>query len=87
MKKFVKKVWLFVVVVLLVVILVVIWNFICFSEVNVDENGSNVKIKNVIVLIGDGMGFLYMMVYCYMKDNLKIFEMEFIEFDKYFVGI
>ena len=47
------------------------WNFTRSSEVNADENGSNAKIKNVIVLIGDGMGPSYMTAHRYMKDNPK----------------
>ena len=46
------------------------WNFTRSSEVNADENGSNAKIKNVIVLIGDGMDS-YMTAHRYMKDNPK----------------
>ena len=47
------------------------WNFTRSSEVNADENGSNAKIKNVIVLIGDGMYSSYMTAHRYMKDNPK----------------
>ena len=35
------------------------WNFTRSSEVNADENGSNAKIKNVIVLIGMVWAFIY----------------------------
>ncbi len=50
-----KKAWPFAVVASLAVTSVATWNFTRSSEVNADENGSNAKIKNVIVLIGDGM--------------------------------
>lgn len=86
MKKFVKKAWPFAVVASLAVTSVATWNFTRSSEVNADENGSNAKIKNVIVLIGDGMGPSYMTAHRYMKDNPKTFEMESTEFDKHLVG-
>lgn len=55
---------------------------------NVDarERGSN-KIKNVIVLIGDGMGPSYMTSYRYFKDNPKTKSMDPIAFDPYLVGM
>lgn len=60
MKKFVKKHTSFAVVASLAVTSVATWNFTRSSEVSADENGSNAKIKNVIVLIGDGMApFIY----------------------------
>ena len=46
------------------------WNFTRSSEVNADENGSNAKIKNVIVLIGM-VCTSYMTAHRYMKDNPK----------------
>ncbi|MFV9511305.1 alkaline phosphatase [Tepidibacillus sp. LV47] len=45
------------------------------------------KIKNVILLIGDGMGTSYTTAYRYMKDNPNTPEMEKTEFDKYLVGL
>ncbi|QIE38724.1 alkaline phosphatase [Bacillus tropicus] len=86
MKKFVKKAWPFAVIASLAVTSVVTWNFTRSSEVSADESGSNAKIKNVIVLIGDGMGPSYMTAHRYMKDNPKTFEMESTEFDKHLVG-
>ena len=44
------------------------------------------KIKNVIFLIGDGMGSSYTTAYRYMKDNPDTPIMEKTEFDKYLVG-
>ncbi|CAM4136016.1 alkaline phosphatase [Bacillus manliponensis] len=44
------------------------------------------KIKNVIVLIGDGMGPSYMTAHRYMKDDPNTKKMEKTEFDKYLVG-
>ena len=44
------------------------------------------KIKNVIFLIGDGMGLSYTSAYRYMKDDPKTPVKEKTEFDKYFVG-
>ncbi|HHK5536454.1 TPA: alkaline phosphatase, partial [Bacillus mobilis] len=60
MINFVKKAWPFAVVASLVVTSVATWNVTRSNEVNADEKGSNTKIKNVIVLIGDGMGPSYM---------------------------
>ncbi|MCI0768106.1 alkaline phosphatase [Bacillus sp. TL12] len=47
---------------------------------------SRAKIKNVIVLIGDGMGPSSMVAYRYMKDNPNTKAMEKTSFDQYFVG-
>lgn len=44
------------------------------------------KIKNVIFLIGDGMGQSYTSAYRYMKDDPKTPVKEKTEFDKYLVG-
>ncbi|MGG1617407.1 alkaline phosphatase [Paenibacillus sp. NRS-1782] len=44
------------------------------------------KIKNVIFLIGDGMGPSYISAYRYMKDNPATPLMEKTEFDPYLVG-
>ncbi|MED3275341.1 alkaline phosphatase [Bacillus thuringiensis serovar silo] len=86
MRNFVKKTWPFAVVASLVVTSVATWNVTRSSEVNADEKNSNTKIKNVIVLIGDGMGPSYMTAHRYMKDNPKTFEMESTAFDTYLVG-
>ncbi|PGB02983.1 alkaline phosphatase [Bacillus toyonensis] len=86
MRNFVKKTWPLAVMASLVVTSVATWNVTRSSEVNADEKNSNTKIKNVIVLIGDGMGPSYMTAHRYMKDNPKTFEMESTAFDKYLVG-
>ncbi|WLR56811.1 alkaline phosphatase [Mesobacillus subterraneus] len=44
------------------------------------------EIKNVIFLIGDGMGVAYTSAYRYLKDNPETTEAEKTEFDKYLVG-
>ncbi len=86
MRKFINKAWPFAIVASLAVTSVVTWNITRFSEVNAEEKESNTKIKNVIVLIGDGMGPSYMTAHRYMKDNPKTFEMESTVFDTYLVG-
>ncbi|OOR61502.1 hypothetical protein BLX04_19805 [Bacillus mycoides] len=53
---------------------------------NAEEKESNTKIKNVIILIGDGMGPSYMTAHRYMKGNPKTFEMKSTAFDTYLVG-
>ena len=73
-EKVCEKAWPFAVVASLAVTSVATWNFTRSSEVNADENGSNAKIKNVIVLIGDGMGPSYMTAHRYMKDNPKLLK-------------
>jgi len=50
------------------------------------ENNNNADIKNVIFLIGDGMGVSYTSAYRYFKDNHNTPEVEKTEFDKYLVG-
>jgi len=50
------------------------------------ENNNNADIKNVIFLIGDGMGVSYTSAYRYFKDNHNTPEVETTEFDKYLVG-
>lgn len=47
---------------------------------------NNAEIKNVIFLIGDGMGVSYTSAYRYLKDNPSTKEVELTEFDKYLVG-
>ncbi|MBT2641340.1 alkaline phosphatase [Bacillus sp. ISL-41] len=46
----------------------------------------NAKIKNVIFLIGDGMGVSYTSAYRYLKDDPNTKLAEGTEFDKYLVG-
>ena len=55
------------------------------NTVNASKDDS-AKIKNVIFLIGDGMGYSYTTAYRYMKDNPETPVMEKTEFDKYLVG-
>ncbi|MDC2863324.1 alkaline phosphatase [Bacillus sp. BP-3] len=86
MKKFMKKAWPFAVVSSLALTSVVTWNMTRSEVIKADEKESDAKIKNVIVLIGDGMGPSYMTAHRYMKDNPKTFEMEQTEFDKHLVG-
>lgn len=50
------------------------------------ENNNNAKVKNVIFLIGDGMGTAYTTAHRYMKDDPSTPLMEATEFDKYLVG-
>ncbi|MBO9128935.1 alkaline phosphatase [Bacillus sp. 165] len=47
---------------------------------------NNAEIKNVIFLIGDGMGSSYTSAYRYFKDNPATKEVELTEFDQYLVG-
>ena len=86
MRKLVKKTWPFAVMVSLIVTSVVTWNVTRSSEVNAEEKESNTRIKNVIVLIGDGLRPSYMTAHRYMKNNPKTFEMESTAFDMYLVG-
>jgi alkaline phosphatase len=56
-------------------------------DVKADEvKPNNAEIKNVIFLIGDGMGVSYTSAYRYLKDNPSTKEVEQNEFDKYLVG-
>ncbi|MEN1934854.1 alkaline phosphatase [Paenibacillus sp. 102] len=86
MKKFMKKAWPFAVVTSLALTSVVTWGVTRSDVIKADGKASDPKIKNVIVLIGDGMGPSYMTAHRYMKDNPKSFEMESTEFDKHLVG-
>jgi len=45
------------------------------------------KVKNIIFMVGDGMGPSYVAAHRYMKDNPATPEMEETEFDKHFVGM
>ncbi|MBS2970997.1 alkaline phosphatase [Metabacillus sp. KIGAM252] len=47
----------------------------------------NPEIKNVIFLIGDGMGVPYTSAHRYMKDNPRTKDIELTEFDKHLVGM
>lgn len=49
-------------------------------------NTNNAKVKNVIVLIGDGMGPAYTSAYRYYKDDPKTKEVEETKFDPHLVG-
>lgn len=51
-----------------------------------ESQTNNGKVKNVIFLIGDGMGPAYTTAYRYMKDDPKTPTKELTEFDKYLVG-
>lgn len=51
-----------------------------------EKKASAAPAKNVIFLIGDGMGTAYTTAYRYMKDDPKTTVMEPTEFDKYLVG-
>ncbi|TWT00496.1 alkaline phosphatase [Planomicrobium sp. CPCC 101079] len=56
---------------------------------NVDakgKNDDNGKVKNVIFLIGDGMGVSYTSAYRYLKNDSTTKFVEGTEFDKYLVG-
>ncbi|WP_459499362.1 alkaline phosphatase [Bacillus sp. C1] len=86
MKKFMKKAWPFAVVTSLALTSVVTWGVTRSDVIKADGKAGDPKIKNVIVLIGDGMGPSYMTAHRYMKDNPKTFEMESTEFDKHLVG-
>ncbi len=81
-----KKAWPFAVVSSLALTSIVTWNMTRSDVIKADEKENDTKIKNVIVLIGDGMGPSYMTAHRYMKDNPKTFEMEQTEFDKHLVG-
>lgn len=57
------------------------------GPVKAEENKeNNAQIKNVIFLIGDGMGPAYTTAYRYMKDDPTTPTKELTEFDKYLVG-
>ncbi len=81
-----KKAWPFAVVTSLALTSVVTWGVTRSDVIKADGKAGDPKIKNVIVLIGDGMGPSYMTAHRYMKDNPKTFEMESTEFDKHLVG-
>lgn len=51
-----------------------------------EQKNNHAEIKNVIFLIGDGMGVSYTSAHRYLKDNPNTKMMEQTEFDKYLVG-
>ncbi|RFU62230.1 alkaline phosphatase [Bacillus sp. V59.32b] len=55
-------------------------------QAKADNNNKNPKIKNVIFLIGDGMGVSYTSAHRYLKDNPSTPVADRTEFDKYLVG-
>lgn len=58
-----------------------------FSTAEAKENGqNNAKVKNVIFLIGDGMGTSYTSAYRYLKDDPTTKMTEQTAFDQYLVG-
>jgi alkaline phosphatase len=56
------------------------------AEARGEKKQNPTEIKNIIFLIGDGMGVSYTSAYRYLKDNPDTAEMEKTEFDKYLVG-
>ncbi|MFZ3577794.1 alkaline phosphatase [Virgibacillus sp. DJP39] len=60
------------------------------TDTNAESNNkkhNKGKVKNVIVLIGDGMGPAYTTAYRYMKDNPSTPQMEDTIFDEHLVGM
>ncbi|XJZ25692.1 alkaline phosphatase [Bacillota bacterium Lsc_1132] len=51
-----------------------------------EEKGNNADIRNVIFLIGDGMGVSYTSAYRYLKDDPSTKVVEQTAFDQYLVG-
>jgi alkaline phosphatase len=56
------------------------------AEAKNEGKNKSPEIKNVIFLIGDGMGVSYTSAYRYLKDDPSTPQMEKTEFDKYLVG-
>ncbi len=56
------------------------------AERNNNNKNNNSEIKNVIFLIGDGMGVSYTSAYRYLQDNPSTPVADRTEFDKYLVG-
>ncbi|WP_306807376.1 alkaline phosphatase [Mesobacillus jeotgali] len=56
------------------------------AEAKNEQADNRAEIKNVIFLIGDGMGVSYTSAYRYLKDNPETAMAERTEFDKYLVG-
>jgi alkaline phosphatase len=86
MKKMMKKAWPIAVVSSLALTSIITWNITRSDVIKADAQKDDAEIKNVIVLIGDGMGPSYMTAHRYMKDNLETPHMEQTKFDKYLVG-
>nr|WP_263327376.1 alkaline phosphatase [Neobacillus sp. Marseille-Q6967] len=57
-----------------------------YSPANAQSPKSNAEIKNVIVLIGDGMGVSYTSAHRYLKNDPSTKEAEKTAFDQYLVG-
>nr|WP_156151377.1 alkaline phosphatase [Domibacillus indicus] len=56
------------------------------AEAAKNKNQNNAKVKNVIFMIGDGMGTSYTSAYRYLKDNPATPAVEQTIFDPYLVG-
>ncbi|MFT9596979.1 alkaline phosphatase [Mesobacillus sp.] len=56
------------------------------ADAKESSNQNHAKIKNVIFMIGDGMGVSYTSAYRYLKDDPNTKLAEGTEFDKYLVG-
>jgi alkaline phosphatase len=56
------------------------------AEAKNEKKDNSAEIKNVIFLVGDGMGVSYTSAYRYLKDDPNTTEAEKTEFDKYLVG-
>lgn len=56
------------------------------NDNNQQQKNNNSEIKNVIFLIGDGLGVSYTSAYRYLKDNASTPVADRTEFDKYLVG-
>ncbi|ARI77949.1 alkaline phosphatase [Halobacillus mangrovi] len=57
------------------------------QNVSAEENEKGSEVKNVIFLVGDGMGPAYNTAYRYFKDDLDTMEMEETAFDPYLKGV
>ncbi|WP_028403278.1 alkaline phosphatase [Ectobacillus panaciterrae] len=57
------------------------------SKDKAEARAQEPQIKNVIFLIGDGMGVPYTSAYRHMKDDKSTFEVEKMAFDNYLVGM
>nr|WP_239534501.1 alkaline phosphatase [Priestia taiwanensis] len=82
----IKKAWPVAVISTLALTSIVTWNMTRSDAMKAEEQKGDAEIKNVIVLIGDGMGPSYMAAHRYMKDNPETPHMEQTAFDKYLVG-
>ncbi|WP_430788322.1 alkaline phosphatase [Virgibacillus flavescens] len=85
-----KKVWIIATVCLLVLGSVIGMNSTNTSAdngKNKHKSSNNGKAKNVIVMIGDGMGPAYTTAYRYMQDNPETPVMDKTIFDKHLVGM